>query len=891
MAGRAQVLDIALTATAEPDEYDISVRATGAGQFSAIMNMVVTVRWEAAAGGTISESSLYALCPEFRVMDNNEGVVTYGNYNYYTLIMDSFAPLGTDCPFSTAWVTIARIRIDDLQGCWNVGFANDAYTAGTNKNYYISIGGLNRTGAITTAPIPGGECPPCEPPQVLTIATSGIAGCTGPADLWVEATGSALLYAWSGPPGAIGWADYPVAADSLHLSNAVAGTYTVVVENLCGSVSASINMSPVPCTAAPEIIGISGSFVNQVDCNGQLTLNATLTQTGLCETYRWLHAGNVVGQSLQPAPFYGAYGAYTFIVTSPCGSDTALVMVEDEGACVPPTVEGITLLTAPCASPTLQLQASVEPGSSCISYTWTTPTGQTVSAGPNATLPTAYGTYQFIATNSCGSDTATFALTVDPACEAPEILQWMHSPFDCIGEAVTVHAQFGGTCVQAVLHRPSGGQVNLIDSVQVLAQSGQYMVVATNGCGSDTLYFTLTMPACVPPQVLSQWGDTVLCANSELLLQPVVQVTGCYTVQWQYPTTPTNTSNELVRRFPTPATGTYALTVSNGCGSASIAMDVLVGIAVGQTSCSTGPVIDLDASLPAGFPDGQWELNGVPHGNLVDPAVDVTGSYMYQTVGQEGGCGEARVDMLIGYPFDPGTNGSVALCSNDAPIALIDYVGGTPDTGGTFTYGLLQAYFGDIYDPAVDWPRTFRYMHNGPCGYVQSLLTVTETPATAWYPDTDADGLGDTLMMVLSCDTVPGHVANAGDACPLVAGTVGSPCDDGLAWTSNDLLDAACACTGDLTTGLSEGDVSGVLVWPNPNSDGRLFIRLAEALSGHAQLVFYNMLGDAVSTTSVRNSADHATVEVDLAGLAAGVYQLEIHQGLHRFSERLIIAR
>jgi hypothetical protein len=73
--------------------------------------------------------------------------------------------------------------------------------------------------------------------------------------------------------------------------------------------------------------------------------------------------------------------------------------------------------------------------------------------------------------------------------------------------------------------------------------------------------------------------------------------------------------------------------------------------------------------------------------------------------------------------------------------------------------------------------------------------------------DTDGDGDG---------------IADCNDLCPLVAGTVGTPCNDGNAGTINDQITEECVCAGttpscafntvllDLTTDASGSETSGM---------------------------------------------------------------------------------
>ncbi|MBD3636857.1 MAG: PKD domain-containing protein [Crocinitomicaceae bacterium] len=75
---------------------------------------------------------------------------------------------------------------------------------------------------------------------------------------------------------------------------------------------------------------------------------------------------------------------------------------------------------------------------------------------------------------------------------------------------------------------------------------------------------------------------------------------------------------------------------------------------------------------------------------------------------------------------NPGTNGSTSICPTDPPINLFSFLGGTPDTGGTWTGpSVLSGGYLGTYDPAVNTPGTYTYEVTG------SGLCAPATPATA----------------------------------------------------------------------------------------------------------------------------------------------------------------
>jgi hypothetical protein len=810
---RGQELDVALHATDTPGEYEIGIRATEEATVGGLVNMTMTVRWEAAAGGTIEESSLLSYCPSFRPFENGEGVVTYGNYKYYTLLFESNIPVQSGCALSTVERIVARFQITGLNGCWNVDVADDYYVQTNNKDYFISVGGSSYTGSITSSPIPGGDCPPCVAPELVAFGSSGLSTCTGPLDLWVVATGTALLYTWQGPAGQLPLETQYFTPDSIHIPNALVGLYGVIVENQCGSDTASIIVSPTPCTEAPEITSISGSFVNGENCNGSLSLGATVDNIGPCPNFRWERAGVFISNVLVPSAFNGPPGQYTLIVTTVCGSDTAAVLMANDGACVPPVI-------------------------------------------------------------------TSFA----------------HGSFTCLDEPVSFTAITSGTCLQISLQRPSGVQLPFQNNADVMAEPGLYSLIVSNACGSDTMVLQLDVPDCSPPIVKKILGDTLTCNPTQLVLEADATVAECYTAVWNGPPGSNTPDGALTCTVTNPSSGTYTLTVTNACGQATASIDVLRFNTVNlfRQVCDNSPILDMQA-VTGTAGDGVWTLQGVPHSSFYDPAIDSSGYYhlMDPTIPLE--C-PTHILHVYELPYlNSGISDTAYVCSVDEPFAMIDSLGGTPDPGGIWTVGLLPALHSPLFDPAVDGTRIFRYYHDGPqfqCSNGMASLMVFETAATTWYLDADADGLGDSAFVLLSCDTIVGHVTNDSDECPLAYGTIGSPCDDELPWTTNDVLTADCTCIGDLTTDLTgTDDKSEFSIWPNPNAQGHLFIRMAQTLPGSTEIRVHNMIGEAVIVSRLPSPVDTKTYVLDVADLAVGPYQVEIRNTTTRSSARFIITR
>ena len=185
------------------------------------------------------------------------------------------------------------------------------------------------------------------------------------------------------------------------------------------------------------------------------------------------------------------------------------------------------------------------------------------------------------------------------------------------------------------------------------------------------------------------------------------------------------TLNELFAQWQTNPIGTFTTTYTVGEGectdSAVIEITVVEGT-VGNAGSDNTRAICLsvvDETFPS-IDEIRKYLEAMlssdaDRGGTFDPtpeelatqyqnAETKTGEYATTYTVGEGQCTDtAELTVLITEDVDAGTDGAVTLQSDDDPVNLFDYLGGSPDAGGTWTPG------DGTFDPATDQPGTFTY--------------------------------------------------------------------------------------------------------------------------------------------------------------------------------------
>ncbi|MCB9184976.1 MAG: PKD domain-containing protein, partial [Flavobacteriales bacterium] len=384
------------------------------------------------------------------------------------------------------------------------------------------------------------------------------------------------------------------------------------------------------------------------------------------------------------------------------------------------------------------------PGGSFV-YSWSPTAGL---SNPNIANPVATvgGTTQYCVTvyqqghPACSTTdcmTITVDNLVDPGTNANVAL--------CSnGGATDLFSQLGGTPTAGGTWSAPGGAAHSGSFVPGTDAPGlyTYTVGGAGACGnpvSSTVNVTV-----YPLPVAGSSTSLAVCSTDAAqslfaLLGPSAQAGGA----WSGPSTVTSGSYNPATMNP----GLYTYTVSGTapCPNATATVDVtestppVAGTDNSITLCSTGSPVVMVTQL-GGSPAGNGSWTG-PDGSAVsgglNPAIDPQGIYVY-TVSGISPCPNAMAELtvVINTPPDPGTDGTITLCSSDAPASLFAQLGGTPDAGGTWSGP--SAVSGGMIDPATMLPGAYTYTVAGtaPCPDESSTVTVViNTP-----PDPGTDG-------------------------------------------------------------------------------------------------------------------------------------------------------
>ncbi|HPF91111.1 MAG TPA: PKD domain-containing protein, partial [Flavobacteriales bacterium] len=426
-------------------------------------------------------------------------------------------------------------------------------------------------------------------------------------------------------------------------------------------------------------------------------------------------------------------GVYTYTVagSGACGSSSATSTVTVVVETVPDA--GSNGAITVCSTDGIQdlfgaLGGSPQPGG-----TWTGPgSGSAIGAYDPASDPPGVYTYTVAGTAPCPDESATVTVTlnVPPSAGVDGSITLCSSDapaslFDQLGGAPDAGGSWSGPSVV------SGG---MIDPATMSAGVYTYTVAGLAPCPDESATVTVTINT--PPDPGTD-GAIALCATSPpTSLFAVLGGSPDAGGSWAGP----SSLNGALFDPTTMNAGTYTYTVNGVAPCPAASADVMVnvvsdpdpGIPGSITLCTSAGVVDLFDQL-GGSPDpgGSWTGPSVVPGGLFDPGAMAAGVYTYTiTVPPPCVSVNSTVTVDLVQPPDAGADGVLTLCISSPTTALLPSLGGSPDTGGTWSGP--SAVVGGSFNPASMTPGTYTYTVAGtapcPASSADVLVNVATTP-------------------------------------------------------------------------------------------------------------------------------------------------------------------
>jgi len=417
-------------------------------------------------------------------------------------------------------------------------------------------------------------------PVLVTTPPSNATECPGaPASFTVIATGTGLTYQWYQGTTAIPNQN----GATLNLgpaSTANAGTYSVVIGDICGDLvtnSATLTVNTNVVVTIPP--------ANSTNCPGT-TASFSVTAMGTGLTYQWYENTNLLdGQTSNTLTLTNVTATnadtYSVVVADACGGvvSNSAVLVVNQPVLVTAAPSNLTLC------PGIDASFSVSATGTGLSYQWyqgtTQMPGQTTSTldlGP-ASAANA-GTYSVVVSDACGDMVTNYA-----SLAVNQTVLVTVPPVDftaCPGTGAQFSIGATGTGLTYQWYKGAvqltGQTTNTLNLSNVsAADAGTYFVVVSDICGdsvtnSANLNVNQNVLVTVPP------SNSTNCPGTPAYFSVSATGTGL-TYQWYKGATLLSgqTSNTLsLGSVSAGDAGTYIVVISDTCGGVSSNIAVLV---------------------------------------------------------------------------------------------------------------------------------------------------------------------------------------------------------------------------------------------------------------------------------------------------------------------------
>lgn len=447
-------------------------------------------------------------------------------------------------------------------------------------------------------------------------------------------------------------------------ANSTEQSYTVSGDNLVANVT-------VTAPTGFQVSTTSGSGFGS---------SVTLSQSG----------GDLVGEPVtvyvrfSPSATGAASGNITHTSTS---ATTQNVAAAGTGIATPATPGSITGNNNPCASAS-GLTYSISSVSTATSYTWTVPTGWSITAGQGSTSITVTagtagqnGNVTVTASNTCGtSSAATLAVTVNTIPATPGSISGSASVCPATSNTYSITAVSGATSYTWTL--PTGwsgtSTTNSINATSgAIGQNGNITVTANNACGNSSAQ-TLAVTVASSVGGTATPGSASVCPGGTTSIT-LTSYTG--SIQWQR-----STDNSVWRNITGATSATYntapqnittyyrAVVTSGSCASAN-------------STTATVTISDVNSSTAAAATyNGGWS-------NTQNDATTGFGAWALSTTsGTAGFFTGSTTDNDAGTPSLPNSNTSSRgwgmYAYSSATASAVRTITGTLSVGQSISFSM-----------------------------------------------------------------------------------------------------------------------------------------------------------------------------------------------------------
>ncbi len=583
-------------------------------------------------------------------------------------------------------------------------------------------------GCTVIPPPPGVTITPSSPISVCNNATA--------ATFNYSATGSPDKYSldWNAAANAVGFVDMVNAALSPSSFSISFPAGTVVGTTYTGSLTATNTGTGL--TSAPQNISIT--------VIGKPVVPSIIGPTSLCEGYTYYSLQNAVAggiwNSNTPATatidnigsvtgVSPGTAMLTYTVTNVCGSTVSAPFSMDIVAV--PTVAAISGASNICTGGSATF-TNTTPGG-----IWTSSDGSiaNVSTGGIVTgvAPGGPVTITYTVTNSCGSASKTFQVTVG---NSPFVADITGATNVCAGATTTLsNATTGGTWNSS---NTALATINNSGTVTGIAAGGPVTIsyTVTTGCGTVSKTFTITVidkPA-VPAAIA---GTASICESSTTTLTDAT-AGGVWSSSNMAAVT-INSSGVVTGVSAGQSTITY--TVSNGCGStASLPFVITVTgkPVVADITGSSSLCVGTTATLTNVTGGGTWSSS-----NTAVATVNATGTVTGAAIGGPvtitytvtNTCGSTSKTFQVTVGSPPSVadiSGTANLCAGTTTNLSNATTGGTWSSSNT---SIATVNATGVVTGVAQGTATISYTVSSSCGSVAKTINITVTDKPALPPN------------------------------------------------------------------------------------------------------------------------------------------------------------